>query len=150
MGQRPISRPEADQSDGAQGLGELVIYRTEDGRDQIQLRLQEGSVWLTQAEIAGLFETTPQNITQHLRAIYGDDELSEGATCKQLLQVRTEGPRQIQRKTKLYNLKAILAVGYRVRSPRASGSSKPTASSTSTKGQCSKMPVASRMPTWKR
>jgi hypothetical protein len=100
------------------GEGELIIYRTEDGTDELQLRLVDGSVWLTQAEIGTLFQTTPQNITQHVRAIYEEGELTEGATCKQLLQVRPEGARQVSRKTKLYNLKVILAVGYRVRSPR--------------------------------
>jgi len=100
------------------GEGELIIYRTEDGADEIQLRLVEGSVWLTQAEIGALFETTPQNITQHIRSIYAEGELIEEGTCKQLLQVRQEGARQVRRTTKLYNLKIILAVGYRVRSPR--------------------------------
>lgn len=89
------------------GMGELVIYRTEDGRDQIQLRIEDGSVWLTQAEIGALFETTPQNITQHIRAILEEGKLSEKATCKQLLQVRQEGARQVKRNTKLYNLKMI-------------------------------------------
>lgn len=100
------------------GEGELIIYRTDDGTDELQLRLVDGTVWLTQSEIATLFETTPQNITQHLRSIFEDAELTEEATCKQLLQVRQEGARQVRRNTKLYNLKMILAVGYRVRSPR--------------------------------
>ncbi len=100
------------------GEGELILYRTEDGRDAVQLRLVDGTVWLTQAEIALLFETTPQNITQHLGAIYDQGELTLEATCKQSLQVRTEGNRQVQRTAKLYNLNAILAVGYRVRSAR--------------------------------
>ncbi len=100
------------------GEGELIIYRTEDGTDELQLRLVDGSVWLTQAEIGTLFQTTPQNITQHVRAIYEEGELTEEGTCKQLLQVRQEGARQVSRKSKLYNLKVILAVGYRVRSPR--------------------------------
>lgn len=111
-------RQEDAAPEDGKSLGELVIYKTDDGRDQLQLRLEDGSVWLTQAEIAGLFETTPQNITQHLRSIYEEGELSEQATCKQHLQVRAEGQRHVQRKSKLYNLKAILAVGYRVRSPR--------------------------------
>jgi len=104
--------------DDGKGEGELIIYRTEDGADELQLRLVDGTVWLTQAEIATLFETTPQNITQHIRSILEDGELTEEATCKQLLQVRQEGSRQVRRNTKLYNLKMILAVGYRVRSPR--------------------------------
>jgi len=105
-------------AEGGQGEGELILYRTEDGRDAVQLRLVDGTVWLTQAEIALLFETTPQNITQHLRAIYEQGELTPEATCKQSLQVRLEGERPVRRTTNLYNLNAILAVGYRVRSAR--------------------------------
>jgi hypothetical protein len=81
------------------GEGELILYRTEDGRDAVQLRLVDGTVWLTQAEIALLFETTPQNITQHLRAIYDQGELTAEATCKQSLQVRLEGEREVHRAT---------------------------------------------------
>src|SRR5712664_512040 len=73
---------------------------------------------MTQALMADLFHTTPQNITLHLRAIYAEEELSETATCKDYLQVRTEGGRQVQRTLRHYNLEAILAVGYRVRSAR--------------------------------
>lgn len=73
---------------------------------------------MTQALMAELFQTTPQNITLHLRAIYAEGELNETATCKDYLQVRSEGGRQIQRSLRHYNLEAILAVGYRVRSPR--------------------------------
>jgi hypothetical protein len=105
-------------SDEDKGQGELILYRTDDGRDEVQLRLADGSVWLTQAEIAALFETTPQNVTQHLKSVYDEGELAEEATCKQRLQVRQEGGRAVERNVKLYNLKAILAVGYRVRSPR--------------------------------
>ncbi|WP_322518012.1 virulence RhuM family protein [Rhodopseudomonas palustris] len=102
----------------SKGEGELILYRTEDGRDAVQLRLVDGTVWLTQAEIALLFETTPQNITQHLRAIFEQGELTPEATCKQSLQVRLEGERRVRRSTNLYNLNVILAVGYRVRSAR--------------------------------
>lgn len=98
--------------------GELILYRTEDGRATIQLRAVSGTVWLTQAEIAALFDTTPQNITQHLRSIYADGEQSEQATCKELLQVREEGGRPVQRTVKTYNLDVVLAIAYRVRSPR--------------------------------
>jgi len=68
--------------------------------------------------MAELFQTTPQNITLHLKAIYEEGELAEAATCKDYLQVRAEGARQVQRALRHYNLEAILAVGYRVRSPR--------------------------------
>lgn len=98
--------------------GELILYTTEDGAAKIQLRAVDGTVWLTQAQMADLFQTTPQAITQLVRAIYDEEELSEAATCNDLLQVRTEGTRQVKRTLKHYNLDVILAVGYRVRSPR--------------------------------
>ncbi|MBK7898552.1 MAG: virulence RhuM family protein [Azonexus sp.] len=98
--------------------GELILYTAEDGSVAVQLRAEGGTVWLTQAEIASLFDTTPQNITQHTKAIYAEGELTEGATCKELLQVRQEGGRAVNRTLKHYNLDMILAVGYRVRSLR--------------------------------
>lgn len=98
--------------------GEFFIYRTEDGLLRLQVRFDGQTVWLTQAALAELFQTTPQNITLHIRAIYEEGELEEGATCKDHLQVRQEGARQVQRSLKHYNLPMILAVGYRVRSPR--------------------------------
>ncbi len=101
-----------------EGTGQLVLYRTEDGRTRISCRLGDDSVWLTQAAIADLFETTPQNITLHIGAIYEEEELREVATCKEYLQVRQEGSRRVGRRLKHYNLKLVLAVGYRVRSPR--------------------------------
>ena len=93
----------------ASSRGELVLYRTEDGRDAIQLRVVDGTVWLTQAEIAALFETTSQNVNQHLGTIFDDRELDEAATCKDFLQVQQEGARSVRRTLKIYNLDAILA-----------------------------------------
>lgn len=100
--------------------GELILYNTEDGGATIGLRAVGGTVWLTQAQMAELFQSTPQAITQLVRTIYEDRELDEEATCKELLQVRTEGGRQVQRSLRHYNLDMILAVGYRVRSARGS------------------------------
>lgn len=97
---------------------EIILYQTEDGRTRISVRLENETVWLTQATMAELFQTTPQNITSHVKGIYKDGELDETATCKGYLQVRTEGTRQVQRRLKHYNLDMILAVGYRVRSHR--------------------------------
>lgn len=97
---------------------ELILYQTEDGRTRIECRFEDDTVWLTQALMAELFQTTPQNITQHLREIYAEGELDEAATCKSFLQVRTEGTRQVSRTLRYYNLDAILAVGFRVRSHR--------------------------------
>lgn len=98
--------------------GELILYTTEDGAASVRLRAEGGSVWITQAEMAALFQTTPQNITLHVKAIYAEGELQPEATCKEHLQVRQEGGRQVRRALKHYNLDMILAVGYRVRSLR--------------------------------
>ena len=97
---------------------QIIIYRTKDGKDRIDVLLQGETVWLTQEHIAQLFQTTSQNITMHIQAIYKEKELSEMATCKKYLQVRLEGKRRIQRKLKHYNLDMILTIGYRVRSSR--------------------------------
>jgi len=96
----------------------LVLYQTEDGQTRIECRFEEGTIWLTQAQMADLFQTTPQNVTLHLKAIFSEGELPEEATCKDYLQVRQEGQRSVSRKLWHYRLEAILAVGYRVRSPR--------------------------------
>lgn len=97
---------------------EILIYQSEDGKGHIEVRLADNTVWLSQALMAELFQTTPQNITIHIGEIYTDGELSEAATCKEDLQVRQEGGRAVRRRIKFYNLDMILAVGYRVRSPR--------------------------------
>jgi hypothetical protein len=98
--------------------GEIILYQSPDGASEVQLRAEGGTVWLSQSEIAELFQTTPQNVTQHIKSLYLEGELIEGATCKELLQVRLEGSRDVKRPIKLYNLDVILGVGYRVRSPR--------------------------------
>jgi hypothetical protein len=98
--------------------GELILYRAEDGRTAIHLRADEGTVWLTQMEMAALFDTSKQNISLHIRNILTEGELVERATVKESLTVQEEGRRTVQRSTLLYNLDMILAVGYRVRSPR--------------------------------
>jgi hypothetical protein len=97
---------------------EIILYQTEDGRTRIQCRFENETIWLTQALIAELFQVTPQNVTLHLKSVYEDGELDELATCKDYLQVRSEGGREVSRKLRHYNLAAILAVGYRVRSHR--------------------------------
>ncbi len=97
---------------------DLILYQTEDGETRIEVRLENETVWMTQAGMAELYQTTPQNITLHLKAIYKDNELELASTCKDYLQVQQEGSRKISRTRKFYNLHAIIAVGYRVRSPR--------------------------------
>jgi hypothetical protein len=95
---------------------EIIIYQTEDGHTRIQVRLEDETVWLTQADMARLFQTTPQNITLHLKNIFQEGELDEAATCKVFLQVHIEGGRRVQRARKFYNLDAIISVGYRIKS----------------------------------
>lgn len=96
----------------------FVLYQTEDGQTRITCRLEEETLWLSQAQMAELFQTSPQNITLHLKAIYDDGELSEEATCKEYLQVQSEGNRSVSRQIRHYRLEAVLAVGFRVRSHR--------------------------------
>ena len=96
----------------------LILYTTEDGASRIQLHADGQTVWLTQLEMAELFAATKQNISLHLKNLFEDGELEPTATVKESLTVQTEGSRQVQRPVTLYNLDAILAVGYRVRSPR--------------------------------
>lgn len=98
--------------------GELILYRSPDGLTEIQLRAIDGTVWLAQAEIAELFQTSKQSVSYHVKQILDDGELAEGATVKEILTVQTEGGRDVRRSLKLYSLEMILAIGYRVRSPR--------------------------------
>jgi len=99
-------------------MTQLILYTSEDGQAQVQLRADLGTVWLTQLEMAELFNASKQNISLHLKNIYQDGELDPAATVKESLSVQTEGIREVRRSVTLYNLDAILAVGYRVRSPR--------------------------------
>jgi hypothetical protein len=91
--------------------GEIILYNTEDGAARIRLRSADGSVWLTQAEIAELFQTTKQNVSLHLKNIFDDDELAEESVVKESLTTAADGKSY---QTKVYRLEAILAVGYRV------------------------------------
>ena len=97
--------------------GEIILYTTEDGRAAFQLRAVDGSVWLSQAQIAGLFEATKQNISLHIRNIVSEGELAEAAVVKEYLTTAADGKAY---RTLHYALPMILAVGFRVRSPRGS------------------------------
>ena len=97
---------------------DIIIYNTEDGKVKINLRLENNTVWLNQLEIAELFETTKQNVSKHIKSIFEDGELMEKTTVNYKLTVQNEGVRQVRREVAYYNLDMILAIGYRVRSPR--------------------------------
>ncbi len=96
-------------------MTQLVLYTSEDGQAQVQLRADRGTVWLTQLEMAELFNASKQNISLHLKKLFQDGELAEESVVKESLTTATDSKAY---RTKLYNLDAILAVGYRVRSPR--------------------------------
>jgi hypothetical protein len=97
---------------------EIVFFQTEDGRSRIEVRLEDNTVWLTQRLMAELFQTTVANVNTHLKNLYDEGELRPEATIKDYLIVQTEGSREVKRPMQFYNLDAILAVGYRVRSER--------------------------------
>jgi prophage maintenance system killer protein len=96
----------------------IVIYQTEDGQTQIDVRLENETVWLTQAQMAELFETDRTSIVRHINNIYRVDELDREATCAKIAQVQTEGKRQVTRTIPYFNLDMIISVGYRVNSKR--------------------------------
>jgi len=97
---------------------QIAFYQAPDGSVNIEVLYAEENIWLPQKRMAELFDTTPQNITQHLKNIYEEGELDMPATCKEFLQVQKEGDREIKRSTAFYSLEAIIAVGYRVNSER--------------------------------
>jgi len=97
---------------------QIVFYQSPDGSVNIEVLFAEENIWLTQKKIAELFETTPQNITQHLGNIYLEGEVDKQSTCKDFLQVQIEGKREVERSSTMYSLEVIIAVGYRVNSGR--------------------------------
>ncbi len=99
-----------------QSKGEIIIYESTDGVTKIDVKMVEETVWLTQAQLAELYMTTPQNITMHIKDIYDEQELEISATCKEFLQVQREGSRDVERMRKFYNLDMILSLGYRIKS----------------------------------
>jgi hypothetical protein len=98
--------------------GEIILYQTEDGKTRIQCRFENENVWMTQALMAELFQKDVRTINEHLQNIFTEGELALAATIRKFRIVRFEGPRQVTREIEHYNLDAILAVGYRVKSPR--------------------------------
>ncbi len=100
------------------GKTEILLYQTEDGQSKVEVRLENETVWLTQAQMVELFQTTKQNISLHVRNIFQEGELEEDLTVKDYLTVQTEGNRQVQRTIRYYNLDVIISIGYRVKSHR--------------------------------
>ena len=96
--------------------GEIILYQTEDGLTKIDVRFEDETVWLTQQQMAELFQSSRSNIVEHIQHIYEEGELDEAATCRKFRQVRTEGSRQVTRELPYYNLDMIISLGYRVKS----------------------------------
>lgn len=95
---------------------QIIIYQGENGETHIEVKFTGDTVWLSRQQMAELYQTTRPNIVQHIRNIYEDGELAEKATCKNFLQVRQEGTRQVSREIPFYNLDMIISLGYRIRS----------------------------------
>jgi hypothetical protein len=111
----PAPLPDDESPESA---GEFLLYQTEDGQTRIDVRMADETVWLSQRHIAELFEITVPTVNEHLKGIYEERELDPAATIRKFRIVQTEGPRQVSRDVDHYNLDAVLAVGYRVRSHR--------------------------------
>jgi hypothetical protein len=103
---------------GTLSASELILYRTEDAHTRIEVRLEGGTVWLTQAQMAELYQVSTKTISEHLQNIFADGECAPERTVRNFRMVRQEAHRQVRRDLDHYNLDAILSVGYRVRSPR--------------------------------
>ena len=96
--------------------GEIILYQREDGAVQIDVRVEDETVWLTQQQIAELFDTTKQNVNLHIQNIFNEEELLPEATVKKSLTVQNEGTREVRRQLTYYNLDIIISVGYRIKS----------------------------------
>lgn len=96
-----------------------MLYHQKDGSPSIEVRLEKGTVWLSQQQLAELFHTTRENVSMHLRNIYDEGELEERSTSKDFLHVRQEGSRRVRRHVMLYDLDAIISLGYRIKSVTA-------------------------------
>ncbi|MDR1230423.1 MAG: virulence RhuM family protein [Spirochaetaceae bacterium] len=97
---------------------EIIIYQTGDGRTKIEVHMEDETVWLTQAQMAELLQTTKQNVSLHINNAFKEGELEPLATVKEYLTVQNEGSREVSRNIKYYNLDMIISVGYRVKSLR--------------------------------
>ena len=96
--------------------GEIIIYQTEDGTTKLDVRVEDETVWLSQQQMAELFQTSRTNVVEHIQHIYEEGELDEASTCRKFRQVRQEGNRQVSREIPFYNLDLIISLGYRIKS----------------------------------
>lgn len=101
---------------GTDEYGEILIYQTDDGQTNIEVKIEDDTVWLTQQQMSELFQTSRTNVVEHIKHIYGEGELDEISTCRNFRQVRKEGNREVTRQIPHYNLDMIISLGYRIKS----------------------------------
>ena len=99
-------------------VGKIIVCKAPDREIRVDVRLERETVWLSQKDMATVFDTTPENVLMHLRNVFSSNELEAEATAKDFLVVQAEGQRRVRRRVKRYNLDAIISVGYRVNSKR--------------------------------
>lgn len=101
---------------GTNEYGEILIYQTDDGQTNIEVKIEDDTVWLTQQQMSELFQTSRTNVVEHIKHIYDEGELDEISTCRKFRQVRKEGNREVTRQIPYYNLDMIISLGYRIKS----------------------------------
>lgn len=101
---------------GTNEYGEILIYQTDDGQTNIEVKIEDDTVWLTQQQMSELFQTSRTNVVEHIKHIYEEGELDEISTCRNFRQVRKEGNREVTRQIPYYNLDMIISLGYRIKS----------------------------------
>lgn len=99
-----------------ENMGDIIIYQSADGNTKIDVKIEDETVWLTQAQMAELFDSSKQDVSYHINNIYKENELEENRTVKEFLTVQDEGNRKVSRKVKYYNLDMIISLGYRIKS----------------------------------
>ena len=99
-----------------ENMGNIIIYKSADGQTKIDVKIEDETVWLTQAQMAELFDSSKQDVSYHINNIYEENELEENRTVKEFLTVQDEGNRKVSRKVKYYNLDMIISLGYRIKS----------------------------------
>lgn len=99
-----------------ENFGEILIYQSDDGLTNVEVKVQDDTVWLTQQQMADLFQTSRTNVVEHIKHIYEENELDEASTCRNFRQVRKEGNREVNRELPFYNLDMIISLGYRIKS----------------------------------
>jgi hypothetical protein len=95
---------------------DFLIFKIEDKKISVDVRFEDETVWLTQQQMADLFQSSRTNVVEHIKHIYEEDELDENATCRKFRQVQTEGNRNVERELPFYNLDLIISLGYRIKS----------------------------------